>query len=557
MARIAGTSLQPCVCGRLMPSQPQPPLLTRCRCWMLAAGHRRGMKRNRILVGLALLASSVGAVMWLWWIVRATPPESGATVATQRAEHATSAPVAMAPKVVGEAGGPVREACERGIEVRLLAADGAPLIGYAIAVHRCEPPAAAARAKGDSDDDVQTATTGVDGQVLVAVAEPGQYSVSLEGGGDLRGVVTVADGVAPIELRFGARQVVVTLKFLRRGEPQPFRAFELAPDAASLGMPWSGVDGTRRIVVPPGAYEVRIRNKLLAAEYVDCSAHPLLVPDGVARMDVAFDVGEVLVEVLVMAPERAHAEVAIDVVGVAQLRNESGAATMRGNVGEPLHLWLPAGTWQLQPRSPMLAALPPQEVSIAVGDPPVRLLVEGQPGACVSLDLRDARGESVSVAAELMPPLRARGSSHPCVKIGEEHDLHRVIAYEGVAIADAEVDFVDRVLDDEHIFLPFVPRGPLRIAVVGNGRDKLAVQVERRPFVDLRACLASGREDGSATIQLLLDDRPVRGRRERFAQRWSGWLPPGDYRVVVKRGKAVRETALNVATRDITLRLRP
>ena len=131
------------------------------------------------------------------------------------------------------------------------------------------------------------------------------------------------------------------------------------------------------------------------------------------------------------------------------------------------------------------------------------------------------------------------------------------LGFAGVPLGAVRLQLEDRVVDDAHWFVPFAPVAAVDLQVRDGSDNEIGLVVERRAFVDVRACEASGREDSGACVEVWLGPRRVRGRAERFNQRWAAWLPPGDYRVTVDRNGEVREHPLPVATRDVTLRLRP
>jgi hypothetical protein len=197
--------------------------------------------------------------------------------------------------------------------------------------------------------------------------------------------------------------------------------------------------------------------------------------------------------------------------------------------------------------------MPERDVVVDAASPPLRLEFDAAPAAPVALVLRDERGQNVFVAPDLLPPLCAGAAAVPCAAGKESPKL----AFQHVPLGAAAWRLEDRVVDGQLVFLPFAPREPVVLHVDDGGANTIELTVQRRAFADVRACDATGREDGTACVTVWHRGQRVRGRDEPFAQRWAAWLPPGGYRVVVDRNGVEQEHQLVVGSRDVTLRLRP
>lgn len=440
-----------------------------------------------------------------------------------------------------------------GLRGRVLAADGSPVPDLAIEcrVHSAAPPPAVT---GTVPRLLPHLKTDAEGAFRCDDLRPRRYEVCCLDAPEV--VVTVevrAGAMAEVELRLPDTLVMV------QGIPQ--RGVELVKGARVTVLSgkrevWEGFCGEAgfRRLLRAGRYTVRVEVSPVRGDDVYYSEHELVVPAGSANYVWPFQVGGTPCTVVVATDvSREGSPFGVDVNGVAAIGGGKGNGAEGGTVGNAVHLWLPPGAWRLHAHGPLLAAMPEREVVVGPDTPPLHVEFTTVPGASVALSLCDPRGRILVVAPELVPPLTIGGVTRPCVSRsgGARH------GFDHVPLGAAELRLEDRVIDGQLLFLPFTPQGPVALQVQDGVDNAIALTVQRRAFVDVRACTATGREDGTACVAMWRGDRRVRGREERFAQRWAAWLPPGDYRVVVDRNGVEQEHPFVVAERDITLRLRP
>lgn len=440
-----------------------------------------------------------------------------------------------------------------GLRGRVLAADGSPVPDLAIEcrVHAAAPSPAA---NGTLPGSTPHLTTNADGAFRCDDLKPRVYEVRCIDAPEVAVTVEVRAGaMADVELRLPDTVVMV------QGIPQ--RGREVVKDARVTVLSgerevWDGIGGEAgfRRLFGAGRYKVRVSASPVRGDDVHYSEHELVVPAGTASYVWPFQVGGTSCTVVVRAgASREGSPCGVDVNGIAAIGGGKGNGAAGATVGEAIHLWLPPGTWRLHAHGPLLTAMPEREVVVGPDTPPLQLEFAAEPGVSVAMSLRDPRGQSLVVAPELVPALTIGGVARPCVtrsggaRYGFVH----------VPLGAAELRLEDRVVDGQLEFLPFAPQGPVALQVQDGIDNTIALTVQRRAFVDVRACNGSGREDGTACVAVWSGHRRVRGREQRFAQRWAAWLPPGDYSVVVDRNGVEQEHPLVVAAQDVTLRLRP
>lgn len=362
--------------------------------------------------------------------------------------------------------------------------------------------------------------------------------------------VTVAPGVSTfVELRLPAHLVAVIGRLTRDGEADDSDSVEILRGEQVVCRP-RGVAGLRLAALEPGRYRLGVR-----WHTTWLSQYDLDIEVGAARQSWRFEAGGNLVEVMVEGgPECAGRIFGVDANGTPRFGGDGDEYdTGGGTVGKVARMRLPPGRWRLHVHGPRLAGFVDQEIALEPGAPPLRLTFVAEPGVPVDLRLRGVGGRTVPFAPELMPPLRAAGGRLvPVQQHGKQSQ-----GYVGVPLGPATIACEDRYEPGLVTFLPFEPEPPLAFEVLDRDAQEVALTVRPRPFVDLRVCDASGREDFAACIELWLGDRRVRGRDERQGQRWAGWLPGGSYRLRIDRRGQVSERHLAVGDRDITLRLRP
>lgn len=361
--------------------------------------------------------------------------------------------------------------------------------------------------------------------------------------------VTVAPGASTfVELRFPAHLVAVIGRLTRDGEANDTDRVDIQRGEETVCSP-RGVAGLRLAALAAGRYQVGARWHMAWISQCELS-----VEAGAAQQHWTLDASGNLVEVMVEGgPGCVGRSFGIDANGTPRFGDGDEYDTGGGTVGKLARMRLPPGRWRLHVHGPRLAGIVDQEVELEPGAPPLRVNFVAEPGVTVGLRLAGLRGPAVQLATELMPPLRAAGG---CLVPFQQRDK-KSQGYFGVPLGPATIVCEDRHEPGLVTFLPFEPESPLQFEVLDRDAQEVTLAVRPRPFVDLRACDATGREDFAACIEVWLGDRRVRGREERQGQRWAGWLPGGSYRVRIDRRGLVSERHLAVGDRDLTLRLRP
>ncbi len=438
---------------------------------------------------------------------------------------------------------------------RVLDAAGLPVAGMAVLLGEQPPievPLLPRRARPPKTERVEADAAGA---FVFAGLAAGTWTLRCHELPSCAEVCTLAVGeVREVELRMPSDHAIVTGVLRRGGVTRDDFHIEVLRGKSQLSTNACSKAGLTTMLAA-GTYELRTWMPALgpSAWY---SRHTLVVPPGVPRVHFDYEVGGTDIEVVVRGTAVVgRDEVGIDVNG-AGLDNAADVYTAHASkVGETTRFVLPPGNWRIAASGPGIAALPEHRVGIDVGTPPIRIEHMAVPGANVRLELCDVHGRRFTPAPELMPVLRAAGMERPCM-LGANGKRGQPIVYTSVPLGAATLGFEDREADGVRTFLPFAPQAALDV-VVGTEGAVVPLTVQRRAFVDLRACEASGREDFAACILVFAGTVRVRGRDDPAAQRWAGWLPPGEYRVAIERAGVTRERIVTVGETDLTLRLRP
>jgi hypothetical protein len=519
-------------------------------------------------VTFAVLAIGLAATFVVAWLLANDPSEAPWVAPGSEASAVVHRPTAEAGMVAARSEPTARNRVEppsgrATLRGRLLDAAGVPIAGYPVELEDDRK-----RGRGEQSFSIDRSSlpplskgdsriTGVDGSFDFAELAPGTFRLRCGFWRSPDSERSLAAGeTAFVELRIPPTLVLVSGNVILSGVP----ATEAMVSIVSADSP--GAECTARnagelvqALIKPGRYELRTWSHRLGRPGI-FHRQPLLVPDGVARVAFTMPFGGTTVEVAVHGECASGRDgIGIDVNGTPTDDAQSRYLAIESRVGESRRFVLPAGTWRVTVSGPGIAQLPERVCAIEPDTPPIHIEHETRPGAVVRLDLVDPRGEPVWVAPELLPNLFAQGSSCPCVTI-EERTRARPVGYRAVPLGPALLQWEDRFDSGARTFLPFEPLPALDLVVAAEG-NAVPLVVQRRPWVDLRACDRTGREDCFARIMVFAGNERVRGRDEEAPQRWSGWLPPGDYRAVIERTAGQTERLIAVGRDDLALRLRP
>ncbi len=517
---------------------------------------------------LAVVATvlGLGVLLAAGWFWRGT---DSAPIGSPSAMAGSEQPVAVA-KVKGDqlereavAANDTRTAVTTGIRGRLLHSDGQPAEGWTVAL--CQRPLRLTRTVSHFEGPkfdlvVSSQTTPTDGSFTFADLKADQYEVRCAEWPANAKLVFVRIGTwHDLELQLPPDVVAVTGTLWQDGEldqAHRVRFYQGGKEVVERGFSGDGI----HCALKPGQYQARVVSNIVSGNDVYLAEHALVVPVGARRVRWTGAVGGTICEILVRGGlDRAAHILGIDVNGTAAIGGGEGTHAENSTVGAVARVRLPPGRWRLHVHGPTVAALPEREVLVECDTPLVRLEFDALPAVPVTLRLRDHRGANVAVAPELMPSLQVGDVARACGTLGKAGaggSFARLV-FGQVPPGAAELRLEDRLVDGMHVFLPFEPMPKATLTAIDGATNSIDLTVQRRAFLDVRACDASGREDGTACVEVFLGEQRVRGRAQTFSQRWAAWLPAGDYRIVIDRNGVVREHTVKVAGADQALRLRP
>lgn len=367
-----------------------------------------------------------------------------------------------------------------------------------------------------------------------------------------------AGEVLELEFRMPAGMVATTGQCLRAGK----LAFHLHLKLRHRGELRSGGvarKGTFRIVLPQGGNQLSLMGSV--DPDIPCYQWLQSVPLGVARYAWSASVlcSDLVVEVFesgASAVTSAMVTLTYDPDGVAESQQQS----IEKRVAR--FSWLPPGTYDVSVAGELIASPPPQRITLVRAHRLERLRFSVAPATRVwlqlscalrHLDLKRHHGLPVLVSDGL--PFTVSETRLPARNYGTVR--WREFAYTGVPPGQFTLRSRDEVVDEQWRFLAYDLIDDVT-AVAQLGRDnKVALHVEKRALVDLRACEKGGREDFRASIEVFAGERRVHTHEVRGCQRFRSFLPPGMYRVVIDRGGVFKEHTIEVARKDLRLRLRP
>ena len=287
--------------------------------------------------------------------------------------------------------------------------------------------------------------------------------------------------------------------------------------------------------------------------------HALTVPIGSPRFEWELQLPGTMLEVVVVDETGATVRgfrASVHGKALPDDRQLSLTATTDGAVA-PLGL-VPAGVWNVSVQGDNFA---PSGQTIETGafgaTRRVEFAVEW--ATTVRLQLESKRNRWFRPPPDAVPRLEtARGLVHCLPPDANGYGLGST-SYRNVPRGMATLRCEDRIDNDEWVFLPFEPIDEVSIEVGPGLPNVLALAVESRPMVDIRACERGGREQVGATVTVFASERPVRSlrRRNSATQRWRSYLPAGQYRAVIEYENRTRDHYFLVTDRNLKLRLRP
>lgn len=514
---------------------------------------RAARRRVVVVAGVALL---IAAAWSAWW---QRPPAAGRIAPAGAIETNTTSP-APAPAAMPQ----VEAAVERepapaaGIAGRVVALDGAPVAGAAVRLHRRSRSIV-----GGAPDPLfgssfappgRSLSTDSDGRFEAVPLDPGDYEVGPVGGRNES--VTLAPGErCELELRLPG--VLVVLHPTDEGRPAPFHHLRLDADVVAELF---GEPGTVQRVVRPGRLVVDVVPHGGEHRRRPVRRYELVVPVGVARFEREIDVGAPALRVDVRWSEgRALDRFEVLVAGTSAL--DGREFELRQPNGQPGIAWLspiPPGTYRVQVRGEFCRTPPAQTVAVEPPASRAHATFLVQPAGAVELELHGSGRYPPRLQLPWLPPLvSADGPVAGAALPGDPARREPRIAFGGVPPGRAELVLADWRDGDAWRTLPFDPLPPQAVDVVVGQTQRLVSTVVLRATVDLLACDRGGRIDSRAKLTVWHGDLPVASRAGGKPHHWLGELPPGDHRVTVDRGGAVREHRVRVGRTSFELRLRP
>jgi hypothetical protein len=529
------------------------------------------MRRAAVVLGLVVLAAMAVFVTWASWRhgQRATAPTPGAAAAVAGTAESSAA--------VGESAAPTPERAPAGVATASIVGtarwrSGEPLVNWPVTLRRPTAEDEAPRMPAipivrDLRRDtapmpsltmtpaspLQTARTDANGAFAFAEVPPGAWRLGLDGAEGGTDVTVAAGERCTVELEVPG--VMVHGSLHRGGVPWPATRVDVHSGGYRIRQP--SCDGASfRCLLQPGIYEFHLLNPNWPV--APTNVHSIVVPADTPIVARQFEVGgtDLVVDVRLGAGGSCRAfTVRLDgtlVDGARAVREFAGIG------GRAAFDQVPAGTWQVSVKSPEIRSAPERQWQSTNAIPRDRLEFVVEPAGIVRLALRQAGGRLVRVAADVLPSLVVGDTAVPCVAL-EHRDGTKWptrVGWQNVPAGPVRVRLEDVRRAGEIEFLPFDEVPVVDVDVVPGADNEVVIDVTPRAFVDVRACDSAGREDPKARVEVF-DGAIAVVRRAVEPQRWSGWLPPGDYRLLVTRGGDTREQSLRVGRADVALRCRP
>lgn len=511
----------------------------------------RAARRHVVVaVGCALLVAAAWLASWQ------RPPGRIVPVGSIETSAPPPAPAAAARTDV-HAAVDRRPAPVTAIAGRVVDLGGAPVAGAAVRLHRSQPVVGGEPGplSGSSFAPAgRSLTTGPDGRFEAMSLDPGDYDVGLVGGQSRS--VTLAPGER-CELELCLHGVLVVLHARDGGRPAPFHQLRLEGD---VGCELLGGQGVVQRIVRPGRLTVDVTPHGGEHRRRAVRRHELVVPAGVARFEHEVDVGAPALRVDVSCSDgRAldRFEVLVDGTSALDHREFELQEQNRG----PGSAWLtpiPPGTYRVQVRGEFCRTPPVQTVVVEAPAAVARATFHVQLAGAVAIELRGSGRYPPRLSLPWLPPLRSAGGPVAgAVLPGREARPEPTLGFGGVPPGRAELQLADWRDGDVWRTLPFDPLPPQAVDVVAGQLQRLLSTVVLRATVDLYACDRAGRNDRQARLTVWYGELPVANRIAGAPYHWRGELPPGDHRVTIDRGGAVREYCVRVGRTSFEQRLRP
>jgi hypothetical protein len=526
---------------------------------------RRSAPTRFLLAGLAAVCTLV--LVALWWYGRGGSPALAphAIPAARAADAGAAVPAAEA-----ETGRDVAPPPRTAVTGIVLGDDRQPLAGIPVSLQRlgeAEPPKVDLRLlepKRITGHRTIQADTDEGGGFSFEGLEPARYRVKAGGWEPtVSDEVEVARGeVRHCELRFDRVLVRLWGRLRRANEPAQhvqIRGLRNGRDAAFHVL--SDEHGDYRLFVVPGRYSLHVLSASQPKDaFLATLEHEVLLPATVREYRCDLDLPWTGIEASVVTELRGSSH---KIEFTAEGRRADGRPVRlerQSPDGRPMGFAdLPYGEWTIAARSPMLATGAPQRVELTRATPMIRVAIPAREAGIVRLHLCDAQGRPQTLPAAALPALVANGIEFAAVDIGEELPgtaRRGECGYVGVPPGPAALRLDDGETDAEVRFLPFDPAHAPTAAVAAGDVNRIDLQIERRALVELRAAKASGSEDLDAEVTVQVGRRTARRLDGSRASRWLGYLPPGEYTAVVRRGDRRTEERFAVGRANLQLRLR-
>ncbi|MEO6595124.1 MAG: hypothetical protein ABIP94_10270, partial [Planctomycetota bacterium] len=349
-----------------------------------------------------------------------------------------------------------------------------------------------------------------------------------------------------------------------RGEPLASVSLEVFGAAEHPAVGQTDRDGHYRILVSAGPQRVRVGNTLKGSGTTHRAIYrherETLVPLGVIehRCDIDVPPNELAIAVTgaltgVIRPLTFHLE---GTAAIDEVRATFELAPTDANTGR--YEGMPPGLWTVRAESAWFCPPPAQQFEISRASPNARVEIPVEPAGIVCLDLRRSDGREFAPPPVSMPPLQAGGCSFEAVDVRRFAPVGAgYYGYVSVPPGPARVLLEDREVDGQLTFQPFDAQPARQIEVAAGNCNQVAIFVEPRAQVELRAVDSVGREDLHAVVEVRRGARVVAPLHKERPSLWHAFLPPGEYRVRIDRNGESTEESLVVARANVQRRLRP